>query len=142
VVGVSGGDPVADRPDVLPSATQEIDTGWGPVYVTVTEDPAGEPFEVFVVTGASGDIYNAQAEALGKACSTALRAAEDRSAVASELADRLIGIRTDRVSEDSGDDVLSIPDSVGLALRRHLEGAYGAAVKTPEDGNGEPGDLP
>jgi len=112
------------RPDSLPGATQRIDTGWGEVYVIIN-DRDGEPFELFVVAGRSGGMTNTWCEALGKSISCALRAGADPEV----LCDYLMGIRTDRVDEDNGDDVLSIPDAVGLALKRHTEGAHGESVR-------------
>ena len=109
-----------ERPDTLPGTTQRIETGWGTVYVTVDELD-GEPFEVFVTLGKSGGLYNAHAEGLAKTASNALRSGAD----AEELAKDLIGIRSDKVAEDSGDTITSIPDAVGVALLRHVNGDYG-----------------
>ena len=119
------------RPSSLPGSTQRVETGWGRVYVNVNELD-GEPREVFVTIGQSGGLYNAQAEAIAKACTVALQAGADPS----ELADALVGIRSGRVATDNGDDVYSIPDAVGIALRRHVDGAFGQAVKDDD------GDLP
>lgn len=127
-----------DRPAVLGEVTQRVETGWGKLYVTVTEDPDGDPFEVFVTTGASGDIYNSQAEAIGKTVSAALRMADDRAAAAEEIAGQLIGIRTSRPAEDNGDTVYSIPDAIGIALRRHVRDRLEQPVRGRDDGGTHP----
>jgi len=132
----------AERPDALHDVTQRIRTGWGKIYVIITEDGDGAPFEVFVNTGASGDVYNTQAEAYGKLASAALRMADDRRATAEVLADNLIGIRTDRVADDNGDTIYSIPDAIGIALRRHVRGRIEQPVREGEDDDRHPGDLP
>jgi ribonucleoside-diphosphate reductase alpha chain len=122
----------AERPNHLGSTTQRIDTGWGKLYVTVTEDEDGEPFEVFVNTGMSGGLFNAQAEAIGKTVSVALRMTEDRTETAVQLSDQLMGIRTDKIGHDNGDEVLSVPDGIGIALRRHITGSQGLSVREEE----------
>jgi len=114
-----------ERPDALESTTQRIETGRKKVYVTINHGPDGGPFEVFVNTGQSGGLTNSWCEALGKAVSNALRSGADPG----EMADDLIGIRSGRVREDNDDAVTSIPDAVGVALRRHMEGRIGEPVK-------------
>lgn len=128
----------AERPDALFDITQRIDTGWGKLYVIITEDGDGAPFEVFVKTGASGDLYNTQAEAYGKLASAALRMSDDREGAAEVLADNLIGIRTDRVADDNGDIIYSIPDAIGIALRRHVRGQIEQPVREEDDGGTHP----
>lgn len=120
-----------ERPGALPGTTQEISTGWGPVYVTVNRGTDGRPFEVFVTVGKSGGLFNAEAEALGKTISNALRSGADPRDVAEDLA----GIRADRPEPDNGDMIHSIPDAIGVALLRAIEDREGQAVR----GDAEPG---
>lgn len=120
-----------DRPDVLPSESQRIETGHGKVYVEITYtegDPmrgTADAFEVFITKGSSGGFTNAWADALSMTLSVALRSGVDTH----ELADKLMGIRTGNVANDNGDSVLSIPDAVGIALKRHLEGRIEEQVR-------------
>jgi len=132
---------IAERPKTLPTTTQRIDTGWGRIYVEVSEHE-GEPFDVFVTTGASGDLYNSQAEALGMLCSAAIRMADDRGEAAEVVANALVGIRSPQVAEDNGDRIHSIPDAVGVALRRHVRGEICEPVKDEGEADGEPEVLP
>jgi ribonucleoside-diphosphate reductase alpha chain len=120
-----GGHTPRERPRALPGSTQRISTGWGKVYVNINVDGDGEPFEAFVMAGRSGGLYNAHAEALGKLVSSALRSGCDPA----RIADDLTGIRSGKAGHDNGDTVHSIPDAVGLALRRHLEGRHGEGVR-------------
>ncbi|MEF8887893.1 MAG: adenosylcobalamin-dependent ribonucleoside-diphosphate reductase, partial [Haloarculaceae archaeon] len=108
-----------DRPDVLHGVTQRIDTGYGKLYVNINEDPeADRPFELFANIGNSGGFTASFTEALAKTISTALRAGVDPW----EIADELQGIRSPKVAWDKGEQIQSIPDAIGTAMRRYLEG--------------------
>jgi len=108
-----------DRPDVLRGVTQRIDTGYGKLYVNINEDPeADRPFELFANIGNSGGFTASFTEALAKTISTALRAGVDPW----EIADELQGIRSPKVAWDKGEQIQSIPDAIGTAMRRYLEG--------------------
>lgn len=122
-----------ERPSVLSGPSQRVRTGWGPVYVRVNLDDDGEPFEVFVTIGQSGGLYNAQAEALGKTISNALRSGADAETLAEDLA----GIRSSKMQADNGDMIRSIPDAVGVAMLRVVRGRLGEPIRgdaDPENG--------
>ncbi|MUV87207.1 adenosylcobalamin-dependent ribonucleoside-diphosphate reductase [Natronomonas sp. CBA1123] len=107
------------RPDVLHGVTQRIDTGYGKLYVNINEDPARErPFELFANIGNSGGFTASFTEALAKTISTALRSGVDPE----EIADELQGIRSPKVAWDKGEQINSIPDAIGTAMRRYLDG--------------------
>ncbi|WP_232686139.1 adenosylcobalamin-dependent ribonucleoside-diphosphate reductase [Halobacterium zhouii] len=107
------------RPDLLHGVTQRVDTGYGKLYVTINEDPEAErPFELFANTGNSGGFTGSFTEALAKTISVALRSGVDPE----EIADKLQGIRSPKVAWDKGEQVNSIPDAFGTALRRYLDG--------------------
>ncbi|WP_135304366.1 adenosylcobalamin-dependent ribonucleoside-diphosphate reductase [Haloarcula amylovorans] len=107
------------RPDVLHGVTQRIDTGYGKLYVNINEDPeAKRPFELFANIGNSGGFTASFTEALAKTISTALRSGVDPE----EIADELQGIRSPKVAWDKGEQIQSIPDAIGTALRRYLDG--------------------
>ncbi|WP_336002345.1 adenosylcobalamin-dependent ribonucleoside-diphosphate reductase [Halorientalis halophila] len=106
------------RPDALRGVSQRIDTGYGKVYVTINEDPeTGEPFELFANIGHSGGFTNSFTEALAKVISTALRSGVDPM----EVVDELQGTRSPKVAWDKGEQIQSIPDAIGTALRRYLD---------------------
>jgi ribonucleoside-diphosphate reductase alpha chain len=105
------------RPDVLHGVTQRIDTGYGKLYVNINEDEAGRPFELFANIGNSGGFTASFTEALAKTISTALRSGVDPREIASELQ----GIRSPKVAWDKGEQINSIPDAVGTAMRRYLD---------------------
>ena len=107
------------RPDVLHGVTQRIDTGYGKLYVNINEDPnADRPFELFANIGNSGGFTASFTEALAKTISTALRAGVDPG----EIAEELQGIRSPKVAWDKGEQIQSIPDAIGTAMRRYLDG--------------------
>ena len=105
------------RPDVLHGVTQRIDTGYGKLYVNVNEDEHGDPFELFANIGNSGGFTASFTEALAKTISTALRSGVDPH----EIADELQGIRSPKVAWDKGEQINSIPDAIGTAMRRYLD---------------------
>ncbi|GAB3312686.1 adenosylcobalamin-dependent ribonucleoside-diphosphate reductase [Haloplanus salinarum] len=106
------------RPDVLHGITQRIDTGYGKLYVNINEDEDGRPFELFANIGNSGGFTASFTEALAKTISTALRSGVDPREIASELQ----GIRSPKVAWDKGEQINSIPDAIGTAMRRYLDG--------------------
>jgi ribonucleoside-diphosphate reductase alpha chain len=106
------------RPDVLYGVTQRIDTGYGKLYVNINEDARGNPFELFANIGNSGGFTASFTEALAKTISTALRSGVDPEEIASELQ----GIRSPKVAWDKGEQINSIPDAIGTAMRRYLDG--------------------
>ncbi|PSQ44816.1 adenosylcobalamin-dependent ribonucleoside-diphosphate reductase [Halobacteriales archaeon SW_7_68_16] len=118
--GVVGGAYAEERPrpDMLYGVTQRIETGYGKMYVTVNENEAGEPFELFVTTGNSGGFTNSFTDALAKVISYALRSGVDPREIAGDLQ----GIRSPKVAWDRGEQIQSIPDGVGTALQRYLDG--------------------
>ncbi|WP_227133554.1 adenosylcobalamin-dependent ribonucleoside-diphosphate reductase [Halorubellus salinus] len=107
-----------DRPAALRGVSQRVKTGYGKLYVTINEDPdTGEPFEVFANIGHSGGFTNSFTESLGKVISTALQAGVDPD----EIVDELCGTRSPKVAWDRGEQIQSIPDAIGTAMRRYLD---------------------
>ncbi|MFA9516312.1 LAGLIDADG family homing endonuclease [Halopenitus sp. H-Gu1] len=105
------------RPDSLNGVTQRVETGYGKLYVTINEDENGGPFELFANIGHSGGYTNSFTEALAKVISTALRSGVDPV----EIVDELQGTRSPKVAWDKGEQIQSIPDAIGTALRRYLD---------------------
>lgn len=114
-----------ERPPILDSVTQRIETGHGKVYVRLGLDADHDVIEVFVTRGQSGGIMNGMTEALGKSLSNALRSGTDPEVLAQDLC----GIRSDRIAHDNGDEIYSIPDAVGIAMLRYIHGKMGEPVR-------------
>jgi ribonucleoside-diphosphate reductase alpha chain len=104
-----------ERPISLPSITDKIKTGLGNLYVTITflND---KPFEVFTSIGKSGYSTMADAEAIGRLISLALRSGVDPREVILQLK----GIGGSEPVFTEGGLVQSIPDAVAKVLERHL----------------------
>jgi ribonucleoside-diphosphate reductase alpha chain len=104
-----------ERPDTLTSVTDKIKTGFGNLYITITYFNQ-KPFEVFASIGKSGYSTMADAEAIGRLISLALR-----SGVApKELVSQLKGIGGSEPVFTEGGLVTSIPDAVARVLERHF----------------------
>ena len=104
-----------DRPTSLPSVTDKIKTGFGNLYVTISFFNQ-KPFEVFTSIGKSGYTTMADAEALGRLISMALRSGVDVKEVISQLK----GIGGSEPIFTDGGLVQSIPDAIAKILERHL----------------------
>jgi hypothetical protein len=65
------------RPQALPSVTYQMPTSCGKIYVTITRDSDGSPFEVFVRFGKAGHCGAAVFDGMTKLISNALRCGMD-----------------------------------------------------------------
>ncbi len=104
-----------DRPDSLPSVTDKIKTGFGNLYVTISFLDQ-KPFEVFTSIGKSGYTTMADAEAMGRMISLALRSGVDPKDVISQLK----GIGGSEPVFTEGGLVQSLPDAIAKVLERHF----------------------
>jgi len=117
-----------DRPETLEGFTTRIKTGYGYLYVTVTEFN-GNPFEVFATIGKSGRSTTAKTEAIGRLVSLALRS----GVTVDKIVEQLKGIGGEHPIFQAGGLVLSIPD----AISRVLENRYLDEEKRKESGVGK-----
>ncbi len=104
-----------DRPDSLPSVTDKIKTGFGNLYVTISFLDQ-KPFEVFTSIGKSGYTTMADAEAMGRMISLALRSGVDPKDVIGQLK----GIGGSEPVFTEGGLVQSLPDAIAKVLERHF----------------------
>ena len=104
------------RPDLLRGATRRIQTPLGDLYVTITEDDKGQPFEVFMSLGKAGGAIMADVEAIGRLISLALRSGVPAKAIYRQLR----GISSDRAIGLGPHKVMSVPDAVGIALEKYM----------------------
>jgi ribonucleoside-diphosphate reductase alpha chain len=109
------------RPELLKGSVRRIDTPLGTLYVTITEDDKGQPFEVFMSLGKAGGALMADVEAIGRLISLALRS----GIPIKEIHRQLRGISSDRVLGLGPAKVLSVPDAVGIALERWMQEKQG-----------------
>jgi ribonucleoside-diphosphate reductase alpha chain len=109
------------RPEVLRGTTRRVDTPLGTLYVTITEDDKGQPFEVFMTLGKAGGALMADVESLGRLISLALRS----GIPIKEIYRQLRGISSDRVIGLGPNKILSVPDAVGIAIERWMQEKQG-----------------
>ena len=100
------------RPDRLRGTTIRKETPLGTMFVNITEDDKGQPFEVFINLGKAGGAAMADAEAMGRMISLALRSGIPLR----EVHKQLRGISSDRAVGLGPNKVLSVPDAIGIAL--------------------------
>ena len=117
----SGG--VKNRPEKIRGTTSMIRTPVGEVFVTINEDEKAEPLEVFVTVGKAGSDITADAEAIGRLMSFALR-------VEAELAPRerlrkiarqLSGIGGSRTTGLGPEKIRSLADGVATVIFKYLD---------------------
>ncbi len=109
------------RPELLRGATRRISTPLGDLYVTITEDDRGQPFEVFMSLGKAGGALMADVEAIGRLISLALRSGIPLKAIHRQLR----GISSDRAIGLGPNKVMSVPDAVGIALEKYAADKQG-----------------
>ncbi len=104
------------RPDTLRSTSIKKETPLGVMFVHITEDDKGQPFEVFINLGKAGGSAMADAEAVGRLMSLALRSGISLQALHRQLR----GISSDRAVGLGPNKVMSVPDAIGLALEEWM----------------------
>jgi ribonucleoside-diphosphate reductase alpha chain len=129
------------RPDKLRGTSTRKETPLGTMFVHVTEDDRGQPFEVFINLGKAGGAAMADAEAIGRLISLALRSGIPMR----EVHKQLRGISSDRAVGVGPNKVLSVPDAIGIALEewmREKQGVQqdllGAAAAAQTDASAPP----
>src|SRR5688500_10454962 len=89
------------RPDKLRSTAIKKETPLGTMYVHISEDDRGQPFEVFISLGKAGGSAMADAEAMGRLISLALRSGIPLMSVHKQLrgisSDRAVGLGPHKV---------------------------------------------
>ena len=109
------------RPELLRGTTRRLETPLGTLYVTITEDERGQPFEIFMSLGKAGGALMADVEALGRLISLALRSGIPMR----EIYRQIRGISSDRTLGLGVNKVLSVPDAVGIAIERWMQDKAG-----------------
>ncbi len=109
------------RPELLRGTTRRVETPLGTLYVTITEDEKGQPFEVFMSLGKAGGALMADVEAVGRLISLALRSGIPMK----EIHRQLRGISSDRVIGLGPNKIMSVPDAVGIAIERWMHEKQG-----------------
>jgi ribonucleoside-diphosphate reductase alpha chain len=106
---------VRERPTSLNGWTYRMQTGCGPLYVTVNEDDDGL-FELFTTMGKAGGCAASQSEAIGRMVSLAWRTGVQPIQVIKQLLD----ISCHSHSGFGENKILSCADAVAKAIQNHL----------------------
>jgi len=109
------------RPELLRGTTRRVETPLGTLYVNITQDEKGQPFEVFMSLGKAGGALMADVEAMGRLISLALRSGIPMQ----ELHRQLRGISSDKVIGLGPNKVMSVPDAVGIAIEKYMQEKQG-----------------
>jgi len=109
------------RPDLLKGSTRRVESPLGTMYVTITEDDKGQPFEVFMSLGKAGGALMADVEAIGRLISLALRSGVPLP----EIYRQLRGISSDRAVGLGPHKVMSVPDAIGIAIEKWMQEKQG-----------------
>jgi ribonucleoside-diphosphate reductase alpha chain len=91
------------------------------MFLNITEDDRGQPFEVFINLGKAGGAAMADAEAMGRLISLALRS----GIPIREVHRQLRGIASDKAIGLGPNKVLSVPDAIGIALEKWMREKQG-----------------
>jgi ribonucleoside-diphosphate reductase alpha chain len=102
------------RPRTLSGVTKKIQTGHGPLYVTMNDDEFG-PRECFVILGKPGGTAAAFSDALGRMISLAMTHGADPA----EVVHQLRGIQDGHPAGVGPNATLSVPDGVAKAMAEH-----------------------
>jgi ribonucleoside-diphosphate reductase alpha chain len=113
---------VKPRARVLRGVTYQAKTPLGTAYITVNENGANQPFEVFTNVGKAGSDTAAVAEALGRLISLTLRLPSPLSPLKrmAEVVDQLAGIGGGRPMGFGPRRVRSLPDAIAQVLADHI----------------------
>ena len=103
------------RPKSLPGNTVEVETGCGPMYVTLNSDKDGL-FEVFVTMGKAGGCAASQIEAIGRLVSLALRSGVQPYQITKQLS----GICCHSALTKEGEKIASCADAVAKVIKQHI----------------------
>ena len=109
---------VRERPESLKGWTYRMQTGCGPLYVTINEDEEGL-FELFTTMGKAGGCAASQSEAIGRMVSLAWRSGIEPETVMKQLLD----ISCHSPAGFGANRILSCADAVARAIRNHIASA-------------------
>jgi ribonucleoside-diphosphate reductase alpha chain len=126
------------RPRAAEGVTYRMPTPLGTMFTTITRNPGGQPFEVFMQVGKAGSDTASVTEALGRLISLILRLPSSLPPAdrLQEVVDQLSGIGGGRQLGIGRNRVRSLPDAVAQVLAEFL------GNDSPADGYGLTTDLP
>lgn len=127
------------RPERLTGYTYRAQTPIGEAFITINEDPDGNPFEIFINVGKAGSDITADAEAIGRLMSVALRipSAYSPMQVAEKIAFQLSGIGGSNALGFGVNRVRSLADAIAKVLYEHMASKSAATALGPSNGHSD-----
>ncbi len=104
------------RGEVAFGVTKRMKTGCGNLYVTVNEDAAGNPMEIFTQIGKAGGCATSQCEAIGRMASLAMRGGIKPE----EIVKQMRGISCHLPVGFGGSKVMSCSDAMAQAMEWYM----------------------
>ncbi len=104
-----------ERPRALAGSTYQMETGCGPLYITINQDQNGL-FELFTTMGKAGGCAASQCEAIGRLVSLAWRSGVQ----ARQAVKQLIGITCHKPAGFGNNRITSCADAVAKAIELHM----------------------
>ena len=104
-----------ERPRALTGSTYQMETGCGPLYITINQDENGL-FELFTTMGKAGGCAASQCEAIGRLVSLAWRSGGQ----ARQTVKQLIGITCHKPAGFGENRITSCADAVAKAIELHM----------------------
>lgn len=104
-----------ERPRALKGSTYQMETGCGPLYITVNQDEKGL-FELFTTMGKAGGCAASQCEAIGRLVSLSWRSGVQ----ARQTVKQLIGITCHKPAGFGQSRITSCADAVAKAIELHM----------------------
>lgn len=104
-----------ERPRALTGSTYQMETGCGPLYITVNQDENGL-FELFTTMGKAGGCAASQCEAIGRLVSLAWRSGVQ----ARQAVKQMIGITCHKPAGFGENRITSCADAVAKAIELHM----------------------
>ena len=122
------------RPRSLPSTTTRLQTEMGNLFVTVSVDEDGEPFEVFGALGKGGSFQHGVTELACRLISLHLR----RGTPLEEIIDQIQGIAEmqpffNQMPDGRSIVVLGLGDGIAHILKAHLKAREEREAKQTEE---------
>ena len=132
-------DSLGKRPMVLRGRTYKVNTPVGEAFITINRDSRDQLFEVFVTIGRAGMHTSADAEAIGRLVSLALRriSRTDANSIARKIVGQLRGIGGSSQIGFGKDRVMSLADAIAKALAEEL-----ALLESKKPKESQPEPLP
>lgn len=126
------------RPPVMRGRTVQSNVGCGPLYITMNEDEAGNPFEVFFKLGKSGSCQQSYLESLGVAMSVGLRYGADPQ----KFIEKFEGMRcpNPKIRDAHGPTTLSCADGISQGIAKAL--ALALPLGAPPEARAEASVVP